>query len=734
MPRRVRRAPRLLAHVVLAQDAPRGQDQREARPGALFRRHELGDHELASPAHEPIHMHDRRALRCGRIARPLNGAARLQHRVAHAGKTRRHPRDLVHDLARMVVPHWEAQRGGQRRRHFPLRHPRQRLHHLAHPVDAPLRIGEGAVLFQERGTGQEHVRELRRFVQEKVLHHHAFHRPQRRRHVLRVRIGLRDILALDVEPAEPTPDRLVQHVGNAQPGLAIQRPAPGRLEHLPRRVIRHMAIPAELMRKAAHVAGALHVVLPAQRVHPHALAPDIPGRHREVRHAHHHGRTLAVLGHAQPVVDRAIPRRGIQPRRRAQLRRRHPGEALGLLRRILRQRHEPRPGLEIAEVAALAHERLVHQPFRHHHMRHGIHEGHVAARQKLQMMRSLDMRRAHQVDPPRIGHDQLRPLPQPPLHPRGKHRVPIGRVRPDHQDHIRLRNAFEILRPGRGAERRLQPIPRRRVAHPRAGIDVVVAQRPAHQLLHQEHFLVGAARGTDGADRIAPMRRLQPLELRSRMPDRLGPTHLAPRLMDRATDHRLGDPILVRGIAPGEAPLHAGMALVGPALLVRHHPHHPVTLQLRLERTAHAAIGAGGDNGFLRLPHLDHALLGQRRRRAGLHAGAAGNAFAAQEIRRPWRHPAIKTTPGDGQRERPLHLLARAHAAIAHDALGGVVAEIRVALVLHAIEMVGALIAIAHLAQPDGASHVLQLAIPVGRAGQAIQRMVGDVQLHHPTP
>jgi hypothetical protein len=42
-----------------------------------------------------------------------------------------------------------------------------------------------------------------------------------------------------------------------------------------------------------------------------------------------------------------------------------------------------------------------------------------------------------------------------------------------------------------------------------------------------------------------------------------------------------------------------------------------------------------------------------------------------------------------------------------------------------------ALIAIAHVAQADSARHVLQLAIAVGRTSEAVEWMVGDVELHH---
>ena len=46
-------------------------------------------------------------------------------------------------------------------------------------------------------------------------------------------------------------------------------------------------------------------------------------------------------------------------------------------------------------------------------------------------------------------------------------------------------------------------------------------------------------------------------------------------------------------------------------------------------------------------------------------------------------------------------------------------------------DMVLALVAVTHVAQADRARHVLQFAVAIGRAGQAVQRMVGDVELHH---
>ena len=47
-------------------------------------------------------------------------------------------------------------------------------------------------------------------------------------------------------------------------------------------------------------------------------------------------------------------------------------------------------------------------------------------------------------------------------------------------------------------------------------------------------------------------------------------------------------------------------------------------------------------------------------------------------------------------------------------------------------DVVGAIITVAHFAQANGTRHVLQLAIAVRGTGQTVERMVGDIELHHP--
>ena len=73
VPCHIVRAPCLCAHIILRQDAARGENERERTVGALVGRHEFGDHEAAKTAHEATHMHEWCALRCLVIAGPLDG-------------------------------------------------------------------------------------------------------------------------------------------------------------------------------------------------------------------------------------------------------------------------------------------------------------------------------------------------------------------------------------------------------------------------------------------------------------------------------------------------------------------------------------------------------------------------------------------------------------------------------------------------------------------------------------
>src|SRR5262249_49517364 len=145
----------------------------------------------------------------------------------------------------------------------------------------------------------------------------------------------------------------------------------------------------------------------------------------------------------------------------------------------------------------------------------------------------------------------------------------------------------------------------------------------------------------------------------------------------------LQHPVRVAGVAEREPALHAGVALVRAAVLVRDHPDQLVAARLGLERAADAAVGAGGEDRAGRHGEHDDRLLLQRRGRAGLHARAAGDALGVKErLARAWGDPGLKPLALDRQREGALDLRAGPHAPRAHDALGAVEVEVRVGAVL----------------------------------------------------
>src|SRR5690606_37435617 len=210
------------------------------------------------------------------------------------------------------------------------------------------------------------------------------------------------------------------------------------------------------------------------------------------------------------------------------------------------------------------------------------------------------------------------------------------------------------------------------------------------------------------------------------------PGHFLPGVGDLLANHGVQDSILVRGVTPGETTFHAGVATIGLAVFPGRHANDLVALHFGLEATTHAAVSAGGDDGVFGLTQVDYRFLHQRRRGAGLDAGTAGDAVTAQKIIILAGSDArLKAALVYGQRESALYFLTGTYAAIADNAFAGVIGKVRIGVVGGVVQMVGAVKAVAHAAQAYDAGHVLQLAIAVGRTGQAVQRVIGDVQLHH---
>ena len=334
-----------------------------------------------------------------------------------------------------------------------------------------------------------------------------------------------------------------------------------------------------------------------------------------------------------------------------------------------------------------------------------------------------------EIDAAGIDDDQFCTLAQPLLQARTEYRVTVGRIGADHQHHVGLLDGVEVLRPCRRPEGLAEAVAGRGVADAGTGIDVIVAESGTDKLLDEKGFLVRATRRRDPTNGITAILILQSLELRGHMGEGFLPGDFPPGIRRLLADHRVEDTVLVVGIAIGEAALDAGMTAVRLPILPGHHAHQFLATHLRLEGATDTAIGAGGYDGMLRLADGDHRLLGERRGGACLDTCAAGDALRFEEVlMHAGRHATVEPAAFYGQREGALHLLAGPHAARAHDALRGIIGEVRVRLVLRhplgvdlaviaGAHMIGAVIAVAHVPETDGTRHVLQFTIAIGGAG-----------------
>ena len=177
------------------------------------------------------------------------------------------------------------------------------------------------------------------------------------------------------------------------------------------------------------------------------------------------------------------------------------------------QRDEGRPVLELAPVAALAHEGFVDEALGDDDMGQRGQHGDVGAGQQRQVVARLDVRR---FAPSRCGAGRstisLAPWRRRFFIREANTGWASAGLAPMTMIDVGVLDRVEILRAGRGAEGGRQAVAGRRVADARAGIDVVVAEAGADQLLHQIGFFVGAARGGDAADGVAAVLRLDALE------------------------------------------------------------------------------------------------------------------------------------------------------------------------------------------------------------------------------
>ena len=362
---------------------------------------------------------------------------------------------------------------------------------------------------------------------------------------------------------------------------------------------------------AAHMGRTLDVVLASQWVHARAGLREVPCEQREVRQARDHVGAVLVLGHSETVKGDRRLHAGVEASGAANVVR---IDAAQRGHRLGSEARERRPEV-IEAVDSFGDEVSIDEVLVHDHAGNCIEERDVRAGPDTEM----HVRVLGELDCSRVDHDEVRASEGCLLDARTHDRMVLGGIRTAYDDGACPLDVVEGVRRRPGAEDRPECSRARRVAHPRATVDVVGSEHDPRELLGDVVVLVGRARGSEHGDARRAVLLQQALEVPRDMLDGRIPGDLLPAT--GVADHRAGDP--VAGVhEPVRVPaLHAEMALAHRR--VEHgacRDDLPV-VSPDLELTADAAIRAHRPRPSLHVPDLEHRPVGERAGRARVDAG-----------------------------------------------------------------------------------------------------------------
>ena len=173
----------------------------------------------------------------------------------------------------------------------------------SHALNAALGVRKRALFFGVTAAWQHHVGHLRRFCHEQLLHNQKIKRFQGFHHVRNVGVGAHWVFSHDVHRLQRTIKCAVELVGCVMAHRTIQRHAPRILELLEHARRCELLIAGEVVGVGAHIACALHVILPAQGVHAAAGTPNFACCHGQIRQRKHASGSRSVLGDAQAIQN-----------------------------------------------------------------------------------------------------------------------------------------------------------------------------------------------------------------------------------------------------------------------------------------------------------------------------------------------------------------------------------------------------------------------------------------------
>ncbi len=147
---------------------------------------------------------------------------------------------------------------------------------------------------------------------------------------MRVRLGLRGVLADEVERLHPAVVEAAHHLVEAVAGRLRHLRAPCLGELAADLGVVHGLVAGEVHGVRARVVQALDVVLTTERVEPGRLVAEVPCHEDEVRERPDVVDAAGVLGDPEGVEDRRVPLGRVLASRRADVLGRDAGHRLGV--------------------------------------------------------------------------------------------------------------------------------------------------------------------------------------------------------------------------------------------------------------------------------------------------------------------------------------------------------------------------------------------------------------------
>ena len=250
--------------------------------------------------------------------------------------------------------------------------------------------------------------------------------------------------------------------------------------------------------QATGVAAALHVVLAAQGRYAGPRGAQLAGRERQVEQPVRVGGAVRVLrdAHAPDQARAAEGRAGVDPGRLRDVLGGHSRDSRGVVEVVLVDDAAPL----VKTLGPVAYEGLVVQPLVQDDLGHGVQEGDVGARPRPEPQ----LGEVAHLYAPRVDDDELGPtLDHGPPHPRRRHGVVRVGVGADYHEAARLL-VVDVRVAGRAAaEGREHRLDRRRMAEPRAVVDVVRLHDDAGELLLHVAVLVRRLGRAQGRELVA---------------------------------------------------------------------------------------------------------------------------------------------------------------------------------------------------------------------------------------